>query len=124
MSTKFASTSTTALAHPQLQVWETSSSLYFLPNSDSPSMTLVTQPLTEENDNTWSRSILVSLDAKSKLGFIDGSIPKPQFEFDPSYIAWCKCNSMVLVWLLNSLTKDIQASVIYFKSAGIYIYII
>ena len=59
-------------------------------------MTLVTQPLNEENYNNWSRSILVSLDAKTKLGFIDGSIPKPRSESDPSYIAWCKCNSMVL----------------------------
>ena len=39
-----------------------------------------------------------------------------KLDWSPSYIAWCKCNSMVLAWLLNSLTKDIQASVIYFKS--------
>ena len=65
-------------------------------------MTLVAQPLNEENYNNWSRSILVSLDAKTKLGFIDGSIPKPQSESDPSYIAWCNCNSMVLAWLFNS----------------------
>ncbi|XP_075646895.1 uncharacterized protein LOC142617820 [Castanea sativa] len=117
MSTQSASTSTAAPAHPKLKLWEISSSPYFLPNSDNPGMTLMTQPLTEENYNTWSRSILVSLDAKSKLGFIDGSIPKHRSESDPSYIAWCKCNSIVLAWLFNSLTKDIQASVIYFKSA-------
>lgn len=35
----------------------------------------------------------------------------------PHYAAWCKCNSMVLAWLFNSLTKDIQPSVIYFKTA-------
>ena len=60
------------------------------------------QHLTEENYNTWNSSILVALDAKSKLGFIDGSIPKPQ-ETDPHYTAWCKCNGMVLAWLFNSL---------------------
>ena len=57
------------------------------------------------------------MDAKSKLGFIDSSIPKPQ-ETNPHYIAWCKCNSMVLAWLFNSLTKDLQSSVIYFKTTG------
>ena len=35
------------------------------------------QSLTEENYNTKSRAILISLDAKTKLGFIDGSIAKP-----------------------------------------------
>ena len=74
------------------------------------------QHLTEENYNTWSRSVLVALDAKSKLGFIDSSIPKPQ-ETNPHYTAWCKCNNMVLAWLFNSLTKDLQSSVIYFKTA-------
>ena len=44
----------------------------------------------------------MSLDAKTKRGFIDGSIPKPRSESDPSYIAWCNCNSMVLAWLFNS----------------------
>ena len=56
------------------------------------------------------------MDAKSKLGFIDSSIPKPQ-ETNPHYTAWCKCNSMVLAWLFNSLTKDLQSSIIYFKTA-------
>ena len=74
------------------------------------------QHLIEENYNTWNSSILVALDAKSKLGFIDGSIPKPQ-ETDPHYTAWCKCNGMVLAWLFNSLTKDLQSGVIYFKTA-------
>ena len=91
------------------------SSLYYLPNSDNLGLSLVVQHLTEENYNTWSRSVLVALDAKSKLGFIDSSIPKPQ-EIDLHYTAWCKCNSMVLAWLFNSLTKDLQSSVIYFKT--------
>lgn len=60
----------------------------------------------------------MSLDAKTKLGFIDGSIPKPQSESDPSYRAWCKSNSMVLAWLFNSLTNDIPTSVIYLSLLG------
>lgn len=64
------------------------------------------QHLTEEKYNTWSRLVLVALDVKSKLGFIDGSIPKPE-EIDPHYATWCKCNIMVLAWLFNSLTRDL-----------------
>ena len=61
ISTQSASTSTATLAHSQFQLWEISSSPYFPPNNDNPDMFLVCQPLNEENYNTWSRSILVSL---------------------------------------------------------------
>ena len=75
------------------------------------------QPLTDENYITWSRAILISLDAEIKLGFIDGSIPKPQPVDHPYYTVWCKCNSMVLAWLFNSVSKDLQPSIVYFKTA-------
>ena len=93
------------------------SSPYFLSNSDDPGMSLVVQHLTEENYNTWSRAVLISLDAKTKLSFIDGTIPKPQSVNNPYYIAWCNCNSTVLAWLFNSISKDLQPSVVYFKIA-------
>jgi len=62
---------------PAVQPWENTSSPYFLSSGDNPSVSLVAQPLTKENYSTWSRAILISLDAMTKLGFIDGSIPKP-----------------------------------------------
>ena len=102
--------------HSRLNFGRFPSSPSYLPNRDNLGLSLVVQHLTEENYNTWSRLVLVALDAKSKLGFIDSSIPKPQ-ETDLHYTAWCKCNSMVLAWLFNSLTKDLQSSVIYFKTA-------
>ena len=60
-----------------LQSWENASSPYYLSSSDNLGMSLVVQHLTEENYSTWSRVVLISLDAKTKIGFIDGSIPKP-----------------------------------------------
>ena len=47
------------------------------------------------------------MDAKTKLGFIDGSIPKPQSIDHPYYTAW----------LFNSVSKDLQPSIVYFKIA-------
>ena len=61
--------------------------------------------------------MLIPLDTKTKIGFIDGSIPKPQSIDHPYYAAWCKCNSTVLAWLFNSISKDLQPSVVYFKTA-------
>ncbi|XP_030936013.1 uncharacterized protein LOC115961119 [Quercus lobata] len=113
--TESTSSATTHTAQP----WENSSSPYFLSSGDNPGVSLVVQPLTEENYNTWSGAILISLDAKIKLEFIDGSIPKPQSVDHPYYIAWCKCNNTVLAWLFNSVSKDLQLSIVYFKTAKV-----
>ncbi|XP_075640232.1 uncharacterized protein LOC142611974 [Castanea sativa] len=109
--------STSSASVPTLQPWENASSPYYLSSSDNLGMSLVVQHLTEENYSTWSRAVLISLDAKTKIGFVDGSIPKPQSVDHPCYAAWCKCNSTVLAWLFNSISKDLQPSVVYFKTA-------
>ena len=101
---------------PTVQPWENTSSPYFLSSGDNPGVSLVVQSLTEENYNTKSRAILSSLDAKTKLGFIDGPIAKPQSIDHPHYTAWCKCNSTILAWLFNSISKDLQSSIVYFKT--------
>ena len=111
--TESTSSATTHTAQP----WENSSSPYFLSSGDNPGVSLVVQPLTKENYNTWSRAVLISLDAKTKLSFIDGTIPKPQSVNNPYYTAWCNCNSTFLAWLFNSISKDLQPSVVYFKTA-------
>ena len=59
---------------PIVQPWENASSPFFLSSGDNPGVPLVVQHLTEENYNTWSRAILISLDAKTKLGFIDSLV--------------------------------------------------
>ena len=109
------STSSTSIS--TIQPWENSSSPYCLSNSDNLGVSLVVQHLSKEDYSTWSRAIFIALDAKTKIGFINGSIPKPQFVDHPCYIAWCKCNNTVLAWLFNSISKDLQPNVAYFKIA-------
>ena len=112
MGDSTSSTSVPTISVPTIHPWENSSSPYFLSNSDNPGVSIVVQHLTEENYSTWSRAVLIALDAKTKLGFIDGSIPKPESIDHPCYFAWCKCNSTVLAWLFNSVSKDLQPSVV------------
>jgi hypothetical protein len=56
---------------------ENSSSQFYLSNGDHPGSLLVSQSLFGANYNTWSRSMIVSLIAKNKMTFIDGSLPQP-----------------------------------------------
>ena len=98
---------------PTVQPWQNASSPFFLSSGDNPGVSLVVQHLAEENYYTWSRAVLISLDAKTKLWFIDGSIPKPLSIDHPLYTAWCKCNNTILAWLFNSVSKDLQPSIVY-----------
>uniref|UniRef100_A0A2N9HGP5 Reverse transcriptase Ty1/copia-type domain-containing protein n=1 Tax=Fagus sylvatica TaxID=28930 RepID=A0A2N9HGP5_FAGSY len=90
---------------------------YYLHHGDSPGAILVSQPLLGDNYHTWSRSMMMALTAKSKVGFVNGVIMQPEDESLPVYKAWVRCNTMVISWLLNSLSKEIASSVIYANTA-------
>ncbi|KAG7987477.1 hypothetical protein I3843_03G136300 [Carya illinoinensis] len=54
--------------------------------------------------------------AKNKLCFVDGTLPQPS-KNDPLFHSQIRFDTMVFSWLLNSLTKEIAASVIFIESA-------
>lgn len=85
----------------------------YIHHSDQPGSVLVSQQLNEENYGTWSRSMIMALSAKSKEGFVDGSIPKPSESSKIELQQWTRYNNLVKSWLLNSISSDIGASVIY-----------
>ncbi|XP_074263999.1 uncharacterized protein LOC141586604 [Silene latifolia] len=66
----------------------------------------------------WKRSMLIALSAKNKLGFIDGSIPKPS-STSPTVHKWQKCNDIVFSWILNSVSPEIAESIIYSGTAEV-----
>ncbi|KAI5395626.1 hypothetical protein KIW84_061971 [Lathyrus oleraceus] len=56
-----------------------------------------------------------TLNGKIKIGFIDGSIPKPA-EIDPLFCSGMRNKNTISSWLLNSISKEISASVIYVEN--------
>ncbi|KZV46319.1 hypothetical protein F511_21401 [Dorcoceras hygrometricum] len=95
---------------------EDSSSPYYLQKVDHPGVLLVSNLLPGSNYNTWSRSMIVALTTKNKIGFIYNSIDQPRSE-DLLYGSWRRCNSMVISWILNSVTRDIADSLMYMPTA-------
>jgi hypothetical protein len=89
---------------------------YYLHHGDNPGSVLVSLPLDGDNYHTCSRSMIMVLTAKNKLGFVDGSIAKPA-PTASTYLPWILCNTMVLSWIINLVSKDIAASVIYLNTA-------
>ncbi|KAL8159130.1 hypothetical protein V2J09_000667 [Rumex salicifolius] len=89
----------------------------FLHHSDHPNYVLSTELLNDNNYYQWKRSVEVSLNAKNKLSFVNGTYRKPTA--DPSKIArWDRCNSMVIAWLQHLVEKDISETLLYFDTAA------
>lgn len=78
---------------------------------------IVAHTLDGTNYNNWSIAMKISLDAKNKLCFVDGSLPRPNVD-GRSFKIWSRCNSMVKLWLLNMVNKEIYDSIFYYQDAA------
>ncbi|XP_057976054.1 uncharacterized protein LOC131163475 [Malania oleifera] len=94
-----------------------SSSVYYLHPSDNLGALLVSEILTGANYVAWSRSISIALTVKNKIAFIDGTLPQSNSGDSRIRIAWLRANNLVLSWLMNSITKEISGSLLYFTAA-------
>ncbi|KAJ0675133.1 putative RNA-directed DNA polymerase [Helianthus annuus] len=91
--------------------------LYLHP-SDSSSLTIVSIKLKGiENYAVWSSAMKLALEAKNKYGFIDGKVEKSK---DDEILAaqWDRCNSVVLTWLLNSISEELFLGQVFSKLAS------
>ncbi|XP_050259815.1 uncharacterized protein LOC126704865 [Quercus robur] len=112
-----SSSASQSTAHHELSPMEDPRSPFFLHHGESLGAILVTQLLIEDNYPNWARAMLMALDAKSKIGFVDGSITTSMAVTPLEKIAWSKNNSMISSWILNSVSPHITASVIYRNTA-------
>ncbi|KAM0050951.1 putative RNA-directed DNA polymerase [Helianthus debilis subsp. tardiflorus] len=89
----------------------------FLHPSDSSSLTIVGIKLKgTENYRVWSSAMKLALEAKNKFGFIDGKCKK---NTDDEVLSsqWDRCNSVVLSWLLNSVSEELYLGQVFSKLA-------
>jgi len=113
----FYTKSTSSTLQHELSPMEDPRSPFFLHHGETPSAILVSQPLTRDNYPTWARALRMVLDAKSKLGFVDGSINASMAVIPLEKQAWLKCNSKISSWILNFVSPHIIASMIYRDTA-------
>lgn len=88
----------------------------YLHHGDSPGVNLVTKVLEGENYSHWSRSMIIALRAKNKLGFVNGSCVIPA-EDSFLRVHWERCNSMVISWIIHAVTNEIAESIVYCSTA-------
>ncbi|KAK4393523.1 hypothetical protein Sango_1823100, partial [Sesamum angolense] len=116
-TTNPATTAATGSTSTSSQV-QTETEFLQLHGADHPGMVLVSAPLTGKNYLNWSHAIKRALRAKMKLGFIDGTLVKPDVN-DISFEKWIRVDSMVTTWILNSISKEIVEGFMYTKSSRI-----
>ncbi|CAA7029185.1 unnamed protein product [Microthlaspi erraticum] len=58
----------------------------------------------------------MALNVHNKLGFIDGTVPRPSLDH-PDAGSWSCCNDMVITWFMNSVSKKIGQSLLYISTA-------
>jgi len=93
------------------------SSPYHIHPSENPSSVSISPALDGNNYHSWSRSFRMALISKNKIGFLTGTIPPPDVH-NSSYPSWERCNTLVMSWLLNSLSPPIAQSVIFLDRAS------
>lgn len=62
-------------------------------------------------------AMTISLNAKNKLGFVDGTLKDSSPDSAGEYPTWSRCNDMVVAWIINTLEGKIGDSVLYYMTA-------
>ncbi|XP_076944543.1 uncharacterized protein LOC143615263 [Bidens hawaiensis] len=89
------------------------SPLYIHP-SDYPKQLHVNETLNDHNYSDWLQEMMNFLFAKNKVGFVDGTLKKPE-KTATDYMPWMRCDAMIKGWLTTAMEKEIRSSV---KFAG------
>ncbi|KAL0413258.1 UNVERIFIED_CONTAM: hypothetical protein Sradi_1527500 [Sesamum radiatum] len=84
----------------------------FIHPSKHSNLALTSSLLDDTNFLAWQRAVYVSLDTKMKLGFIDGSFPRPALG-SANFELWRRVDLMVTSWIWNSMSKDIVESFMF-----------
>lgn len=83
---------------------------FYLHPSDGPQLTISPIVLRGDNYNEWARSIRNNFRAKNKLGFLDGTVTKPE-KGTPEAPFWITVNSTLVAWIYATLDSTLHSSV-------------
>ncbi|XP_074284115.1 uncharacterized protein LOC141608671 [Silene latifolia] len=89
------------------------SSPLFLHPSDSPSLKLTQTSFNGENYDLWADVVRNGLDAKNKLGFVDGTVTKPTDKDSYEAVAWRQCQAMIKAWLRSVIDEKLHSSITF-----------
>uniref|UniRef100_A0A5K1EKY5 Retrotransposon Copia-like N-terminal domain-containing protein n=2 Tax=Nymphaea colorata TaxID=210225 RepID=A0A5K1EKY5_9MAGN len=63
--------------------------------------------LTKDNYLSWSAALEIGITSRGRLSYITGDKPAP-IKSDPQWATWALEDSQVKVWIISSVSSDIQ----------------
>ncbi|XP_071705285.1 uncharacterized protein [Rutidosis leptorrhynchoides] len=91
--------------------------LYLHPSDISSTPLINIKLIGTENYRVWSCAMILALETKNKKGFIDKTVEKDTDD-DVLSKQWDRCNSVVLSWILNSISEELYLGQIFSKVAS------
>ena len=90
-----------------------------LHSNDISSSSIISVKLTgTENYRVWATAMKLAINTRNKTGFIDGTCIKASYTSSDVLANQCeRCNSIVLSWLLNSVSEDLYLSQMFSDNA-------
>ncbi|XP_056844302.1 uncharacterized protein LOC108834036 [Raphanus sativus] len=89
---------------------------YYLHPSDNPGALITPVLLRGDNYSEWAVEFWNSLQAKQKIGFLDGTIQKPTT--NPDLARWTSTNSMIVGWMRTSIDPQVRSTVSHVADAS------
>ncbi|GJT70104.1 retrovirus-related pol polyprotein from transposon TNT 1-94 [Tanacetum coccineum] len=89
---------------------------YLLMTGDNSGNLITHLQLKGVNYEEWAMAMQTALQAKKKIGFIDGTIKEPATgSADVEY--WWMINSMIVSWIFNTIEPTLHSQISYFELA-------
>ncbi|GJR57250.1 putative RNA-directed DNA polymerase [Tanacetum coccineum] len=92
--------------------------LYLHPNDVTTSPLISVKLTGTENYKIWSCAMKHVIRSKNKLGFLNNTCEIPD-DTDPKAKQWDMCNSVVLIWILNSISAELFVGQVFSKTASV-----
>ncbi|KAH7688654.1 Retrotransposon gag domain-containing protein [Dioscorea alata] len=80
------------------------------------SLQITCHKLDGKNFLQWSRSVLLVIRGRGKIGYLNGEVQRPEVN-DSSYANWELTNSIVMAWLINSMEPQISRTYLFLRTA-------
>lgn len=89
---------------------------YELNASDNPGNLITQVQLKGDNYAEWAKAIRISLRARRKWGFLDGTSKEPGRDA-PEMEDWWTVQSMIVSWILNTIEPTLRSTMTYVENA-------
>ncbi|XP_021281924.1 uncharacterized protein LOC110414836 [Herrania umbratica] len=107
-----SSQSQTAQNQTQVSLVKDPRSPNYLHHTDHLNLVIVNPKFNTNNYVTCSRSFLLALSIRNKVGFINRTIIKLAITY-PLFLLWTRYNNLIVAWQLDSMSPPIASTVFY-----------